>query len=111
MAGNLIGSERSELSVPKYRQNAVFHGRRVDGSVRIRKDAGKAIVDYAPGVTFIESPEPDAVKSDEPVKGRKPKIPVRRLRDRTHAILGQAVIRRPGVEAILCRRRKSRRKQ
>ena len=104
MAGNLIGSERSELAVAVDGQNAVFHRRRVNGSVRVGEDPGKAIVDDPASVAFIESAEPDTVEADEPVEGRKPKIPVRRLRDRPYAVLRQAVIGRPGVEAILCRR-------
>lgn len=62
---------------------------------------GKAVVDNTFRIAFIKGRKTQPVESDETVKGRKPQISVRRLRNLADAVLRQTVIRRPGVKAIL----------
>ena len=52
-------------------------------------------------IAFVERGKSNAVKPYEAVKGRKPKISIRCLRDLSHPVLRQPVICVPEVETVL----------
>ena len=82
-------------------QNTVFRGGRKQISFRIAVKPGETVIYNAFGITFVKSCKANSIKSNQPVKGRKPEIAVRRLRNFAQTVLRQTIIRRPGIKTIL----------
>lgn len=73
-------------------------------SVAVRQHFSQTIVRQIRRIALIEHREPHAVETHQYVVRRQPQITVRSLRDGSHRILRQTVIRRPLIETILRRR-------
>ena len=80
---------------------AVFCCARPEIALPIFVQRGEAIARNAWGVAAIEDREAHAIKADQPIAGRYPKIPVAGLQQRVDRVLWQPVIRCPRLELIL----------